>query len=53
MQDLAVDRAKNPEAAKMDRWEQEEDDEEDDDDGPDINIVDQSEFLHEFAVVSY
>ena len=44
MKDLAVDRAKNPEAAKRDRWEEEEDDDDDGDDGPDVDIIDRSKF---------
>ena len=40
MKDLAVDRARFPEAAARDRWEQEDDD---DDDDTEINIIDKSE----------
>ncbi|EGN97510.1 hypothetical protein SERLA73DRAFT_184249 [Serpula lacrymans var. lacrymans S7.3] len=40
MKDLAVDRAKNPDAALHDRWAS---DEEDDDDDAEINIIDRSE----------
>lgn len=46
MSDLAVDRAKNPQAAAQDRWDPNDDDaeEEDDEDGDtDINIIDRSE----------
>jgi GPN-loop GTPase len=39
MKDLAVDRARFPEAAARDRWEQEDDDEDDD---TEINIIDKS-----------
>ena len=40
MKDLAFDRAKNPEAAKRDRWEEDDDDGDDDEsDGPDVNII--------------
>lgn len=43
MKDLAVDRAKNPEAAQRDRWETEEDEEQDDDEeGGDIDFTDRS-----------
>ncbi len=42
MKDLEVDRAKNPEAAAHDTWDQEEDD---DDDDLDVNIIDRSAFL--------
>ncbi|EIW77732.1 XPA-binding protein 1 [Coniophora puteana RWD-64-598 SS2] len=42
MKDLAVDRAKNPQAAANDRWAEE--DEEDEDDGDaEVNIIDRSE----------
>ncbi|KII90383.1 hypothetical protein PLICRDRAFT_38900 [Plicaturopsis crispa FD-325 SS-3] len=41
MKDLAVDHARNPEAAKRDRWDPEEEDEDADDD--DINIIDRSD----------
>ncbi|KIJ67362.1 hypothetical protein HYDPIDRAFT_108082 [Hydnomerulius pinastri MD-312] len=41
MQDLAVDHAKNPEAAMNDRWESDGEDEDDDD--VDVDIVDRSE----------
>jgi len=44
MKDLAVDRAKNPEGAMLDRWDQEEEENEDEDD-TDINIIDRSECL--------
>lgn len=43
MEDLEIDRAKNPKGALADRWDPEEENNEDDDDG-DINIVDRSEF---------
>ncbi|KAJ8488796.1 hypothetical protein ONZ45_g13821 [Pleurotus djamor] len=42
MKDLSVDRAKNPEAAKADRWDPAEE-EDDDDDDLDVNIIDRSE----------
>lgn len=45
MKDLAVDRAKNPSAAKEDRWES---DEEDEDEDLDVNIIDQGEYLSFF-----
>ena len=41
MKDLSVDRAKNPEAAKADRWDPAEE-EDDDDDDLDVNIIDRS-----------
>ncbi|KAL4247685.1 GPN-loop GTPase family protein [Abortiporus biennis] len=41
MKDLAVDRARNPEAAEQDRWDPEEEGDDDDDD--EINIIDRSE----------
>lgn len=40
MKDLAVDRAKNPEGALLDRWDPEEEHEDEEDD---INIIDRSE----------
>ncbi|KAH9927680.1 uncharacterized protein B0H18DRAFT_1003269 [Fomitopsis serialis] len=40
MGDLAVDRARNPNAAMMDRWDPNEEDEDDD---ADVNIIDRSE----------
>lgn len=42
MKDLAVDRAKNPDAAKEDRWASDEEDE-DEDEELDMNIIDRSE----------
>ena len=39
MADLAVDRARNPNAATADRWDP---NEEDGDDDPDVNIIDRS-----------
>jgi hypothetical protein len=42
MKDLAVDRAKNPNAAKEDRWASDEEDE-DEDEELHVNIVDRSE----------
>jgi len=42
MSDLAVDRAKNPEAAVNDRWESEEENEDEDED-LEVDIIDQSE----------
>jgi hypothetical protein len=44
MQDLAVDRANNPEAALRDQWNAEDEDNEDDGDDGDINIIDRSKF---------
>lgn len=41
MKDLAVDRAKNPDAAILDQWEAEEEDE--DQEGEEIDIIDRSE----------
>lgn len=47
MKDLAFDRAKNPEAAKRDRWEEDDDDGDDDEsDGPDVNIIDRSKYSY-------
>ena len=43
MKDLAVDRAKNPEGALLDRWDPEEEENEDEEDDTDINIIDRSE----------
>lgn len=43
MKDLAVDRAKDPEGASRDRWNQVDDADDEDDDG-DINIIDRSKF---------
>ncbi|KAL0948008.1 hypothetical protein HGRIS_010630 [Hohenbuehelia grisea] len=42
MKDLEVDRAKNPDAAKLDRWDPAEE-EEDDDDDLDVNLIDRSD----------
>lgn len=42
MNDLAVDRARNPEGALSDQWDPTDDDEDDDEDDGDINIVDRS-----------
>ena len=44
MKDLAIDRAKNPEAAKRDRWEEDDDGDDDESDGPDVNIIDRSKY---------
>ncbi|OJA16647.1 hypothetical protein AZE42_04042 [Rhizopogon vesiculosus] len=44
MKDLAVDRARNPDTAKEDRWASDEEDE-DADEGLDIDIIDRSEDL--------
>lgn len=41
MADLAVDRAQNPDAALMDRWDPNEENEDDD---TDVDIVDRSEY---------
>jgi hypothetical protein len=41
MKDLAVDRAQNPDAALLDKWEAEEDE---DQEGEDIDIVDRSKW---------
>ena len=41
MHDLAVDRARNPEAALADKWNPAEE-EEDDDDDAEVNIIDRS-----------
>lgn len=41
MKDLAVDRAQNPDAALLDKWEAEEDE---DQEGGDIDIVDRSKW---------
>ena len=46
MKDLAVDRAKNPEATKRDRWEEDDGDDDGGDDGPDVDIIDRSKFPH-------
>ena len=47
MRDLAVDRAKNPDAALHDRWDpNDEGDDEDDDDDGDIDIIDRSKWGH-------
>ena len=47
MKDLAIDRAKNPEAARRDRWEEDDDDGDDDEsDGPDVNIIDRSKYSY-------
>lgn len=46
MKDLTIDRANNPDAALLDKWEQEEDEDEvGADEGLDVNIRDQSTFL--------
>lgn len=43
MQDLEIDRAKNPKGALLDHWKPEDEANEDDDDDIDMNIIDRSE----------
>lgn len=43
MKDLNVDRAQNPDAALLDKWEEEEDDDQNGD--VDLDVVDRSQYL--------
>ena len=50
MKDLAVDRARNPDAALADKWDPTEEEDADDDDD-EVNIIDRSK--HSVGVISY
>lgn len=54
MKDLAIDRAQHPDAALLDKWEQEEDEDAQEDDGDlDVNIVDRSKSIFRTDVSLY
>ena len=50
MKDLAVDRARNPDAALADKWDPTEEEDADDDDD-EVNIIDRSK--HSVGIISY